>query len=132
MTIITQSVQSQVISNLDTYQYTVPTAGMYTVSLKINERPVSGITVTTKQNATTVLTTAAPTAPGLISTVTGAGSGPLTAPVTSDIGQQVIDSRIVLNCAANDVLQVIVASSTAHDSKPNDFKGILNIRQGII
>jgi hypothetical protein len=122
--------RSQSINQLGMYVYTVKSAGLHTASLAINERPVSGITITVLQNATTVLTTSAPTASPSSPTVTGAGSGPLTAPSVGGLGQQVINARVLLNCAANDTITFTVASATAHDANLNDFKGILNIRQG--
>jgi hypothetical protein len=106
-TTITNMISSKVISNLDTYNYTVQTAALHYVSLVINEIPPSGITITIKQNSTTLASTSAP-----------------------NIAQQVIQLAATTNCAVNDVLSVIVASSNPSDGYPQVFKGILTIKQG--
>ena len=80
-TTITNMISSKVISNLDTYNYTVQTAALHYVSLVINEIPPSGITITIKQNSTTLASTSAP-----------------------NIAQQVIQLAATTNCAVNDVL----------------------------
>jgi len=100
---------SQVISNLDTYTYTVPVGGanQFLAQIAINELPPSGITLTIKQNTTTVASTSAPAAQ-----------------------QQAINLAATMNCADGDVISVIVASSTPSDEGPQSFKGILNIRVG--
>lgn len=100
-------ISSKVISSLDTYLHTVNTAAMHVVSLEVSEIPPSGITITIKQGSTTVASTSAP------------GST-----------QQIVQLKTTINCAASDVISVIVASSTASDTGPNAFKGILNIHVG--
>jgi hypothetical protein len=107
MTIITNLISSKVISNLDTYQYTVKEAGMHYVSLGINEKPPSGITISIQQNSNTPVTTSAPGA-----------------------SQQVVQLATTFNCAVNDTITIVVASSTATDQGPQAFKGILTIKQG--
>jgi len=109
MTIINNLISSKVISNLDTYQYTVGAAAMHVVNLAISEVPISGITITIKQNSNTVASTSAPGA-----------------------AQSLVQLITTMNCAAGDVIQVIVASSTPSDSVPNSFKGTLLIKQGSI
>jgi hypothetical protein len=131
-TTITGIGQSKVINNLDTYIHTTALTSMYTISMMVSERPVSGIIITLQHNGSTVASTSAPTAPALAPNVTGAGSGTLTAPTTASIGQQLVQLSATINCTAGDTISAIVSSSTAHDSKPNDFKGILNIRPGTI
>lgn len=128
---ITGISKTKILTNLDTYNHTTLNSGTYTMSLAVNEHPVSGITIAMKRNGSTILTTAAPTSQNSAS-VTGAGSGPLTAAAQSELGQQVVQASISVNCTAGDVLTVVIASATAHDSKSNDFKGILSIRQGSV
>jgi len=106
-TTITKVESSQVISNLDTYTYTVKQAAMHVARLTINEIPPSGLTITIKQNGSTVVSTSAPAA-----------------------AQQVVDLSTTLNCAINDTISFVVASTTPSDTGPNAFKGILNIHIG--
>lgn len=128
---ITGITKTKIITNLDTYNHTTLAAGAYTMSLAINERPRSGIIITMQRNGSTIATTAAPTTQDSAS-VTGAGTGPITAPTQLDIGQEVVQLTVSVTCAIGDVLTAIVSSATAHDGKSNDFKGILNIRQGSV
>jgi hypothetical protein len=107
MTIITNLISSKVISNLDTYQYTVGANGMHYVNLAINEIPPSGITISIQQNSNTPLVTSAPSA-----------------------AQQVVQLATTLNCVIGDTITIVVASSTPSDQGPQSFKGILTIKQG--
>lgn len=106
-TTITNLISSKVISNLDTYVYTTLTTGLHVARLTINEIPPSGITITLKQNSTTIATTSAPNA-----------------------AQQVVEIMATLAITAGDTISFVVASSTASDALPNSFKGILNIHVG--
>lgn len=99
--------QSKVINTLDTYNHTALLTSMYVVSCNINEIPPSGITIEIKQNGTSKLLTIAPTP-----------------------AQSVINARVVLSCAAGDVIAIIVSSASVIDSQRNDFKGILSITPG--
>lgn len=107
MTTITNLISSKVLSNLDTYVYTVKEAGMHYVALAINELPPSGITISIQQNSNSPITTSAPAA-----------------------RQQVVQLATTFNCAVNDTITIVVASSTATDQGPQAFKGILTIKQG--
>lgn len=106
-TTINNLISSKVISNLDTYNYTVINDGLHYVSLVINELPPSGITITIQKNSSTVASTSTP-----------------------NPAQQVVQLAATINCAANDVLSVIVASANASDGYAQVFKGILVIKQG--
>jgi hypothetical protein len=75
--------------------------------MSINELPPSGITITIKKNGSTMASTSAPAAQ-----------------------QQVINLSTTINCAVNDTISVIVASSTPSDQGPQRFKGILRINVG--
>lgn len=105
--IITGTTQSKVINQLDTYNHTAGASTMYRVEVRLNEIPSSGITIAIKQNASTIITTAVPAA-----------------------GQNHIEVRTVLNCIQNDVIGVVIASSTPGDQGGNSFKAILTINQG--
>lgn len=106
-TITSPLISSKVISNLDTYNYTVQNASVHLAGIVINELPPSGITVTISLNGTPVASTSAP-----------------------NIAQQVVQLKVAMNCAVNDLISIIVASSTPSDQGPQSFKGILNIHIG--
>lgn len=107
--IISGITQAKVLNTLDTYNHTALAASMYTVSVELYEIPPSGVTIAIKQGASTIITSAVPA-----------------------ITQNHITVRAALNCAINDVIGVVIASSTASDTGPNAIKAVLNIRQGII
>lgn len=107
-TIITSPLlSSKVISNLDTYFYTVQSAAVHVATLAINAKPPSGITIGIQKNGVTVASDSIP-----------AGQ------------QQSINLSASMNCAVNDLITFIVASSTPSDQGPQAFKGILNIHIG--
>lgn len=106
-TTITNLISSKVISNLDTYIYTVGTTANHVARLTINEIPPSGITITLKQNSTTIASTSAPNS-----------------------AQQVVEIMRTLACTSGDTISFVVASSTPSDAQPQSFKGILNIHIG--
>ncbi len=98
---------THVIAQLDTYNYTVTKAQMYTVELDMSEQPASGLTIVIQQNGSTKATSTAPTA-----------------------AQSHVPLRIVMNCAINDVISVVLSSSNTNDQQLNCIKGILNIHEG--
>ena len=99
--------ESSVINQLDTYNYVVPTAGMYKMKVRLNEVPPSGMSIVMKQNSSTVAS--------------------LSSPATS---QQAMDLEIVVNAAMNDVLGLVLSSSQASDQGGNSFKAIYLLSQG--
>ncbi len=106
-TITSPLLSSKVVSNLDTYVYTTLTTALHVARLTINEIPPSGITITLKQNNTTIATTSAPNA-----------------------AQQVVELMATLAITSGDTISFVVASGNAADARPNTFKGILNIHIG--
>lgn len=106
-TTINNLISNKVISNLDTYNYTVLSAGMHVAGLAISEIPPSGITITIQLNGSTVASTSAP-----------------------NLAQQIVQLKTTMNCAINDVISIIVASSSASDQGPQRLKGILDIHVG--
>jgi hypothetical protein len=98
---------TKVISNLDTYNHTAATAGMFTVTLAMSEQPPSGLTIQIKQNSTVIATSTTPAAT-----------------------QGIVQLQAIINAAVNDVIGVVVSSSTPTDQAINQIKGILNIRPG--
>lgn len=108
-TIITGIDKTKVVSNLDTYNHTALSSGMYMVSIAVTEIPPSGLTLAIKKNGSTVVSTSAPAA-----------------------SQQLAQLQTVLNVAANDVIGITLASSNIADTKLNVLKGILNIHRGSV
>lgn len=109
-TIITGITKTKILTNLDTYNHTTLTAGMYTVRCTLSEQPPSGVILTIQQNSVTKATT---------TTIPGAT-------------QEIVDLQIVLNCAISDVIGVVVTSSNPTDTGKNVIKAILNIHQGSV
>lgn len=106
-TIITGISQTKVLSNLDTYNHTAMQASMYKVEVQMSENPPSGLTITIQQNGVTKASTSTPAS-----------------------SQAVVDLQVLLNCAPNDLISVILASSNAQEAAPNQIKGILKISVG--
>jgi len=99
--------QAKVLNALDTYNHTALTANMYTVSVDMSELPPSGLSVVIKQNGSTMATAALP----------------------AD-SQSNIKLQVVLNCAINDTIGVVLSSAQASDTGLNVVKGLLNIHVG--
>lgn len=86
----------------DTYNYTIQNAGNKYVNVRITDvTNPGGFTVTIKQNSTT------------LNSNTGSTSG-------NDV-----ECNALGNFAANDTLSVVVSSSAASDSAPNQFVGTI-------
>lgn len=96
---------SKVISSLDTYNYTVPAAGIYNISAQMNEIPTSSLSVVIKVNTVTKASSATPTA-----------------------NQSIVDLQLQYNCALNDIISFVVSSSAAVEAGSNQIKGIINIQ----
>lgn len=99
--------KTKVLNQLDTYNHTALTASMYFVSIQLSEQPPSGMSILIQQNASTKASFSSPAA-----------------------AQGVINLQVVLNCAINDVISVVLSSSNAGDKQLNSIKGILNIHVG--
>jgi hypothetical protein len=108
-TTITGIGQVKVLSNLDTYNHTALLNSMYTVQVDLSEQPPTGCSITIQQNGSTKATSATPSNTQL----------------NMKLG-------VVLNCAASDVISVIIASSNTAESAPNQIKAILKITPGIV
>ena len=98
---------TKVISSLDTYNHTAASSSMYTVTLAMSEQPPSGLVIQIKQNSSVIATSTTPTT-----------------------AQGIVQLQAVINASINDVIGVVVSSSSATDRAINQIKGILNIRQG--
>lgn len=99
--------QAKILNALDTYNHTALTSNMYMVAISVTEQPPSGLSVVIKQNGTTKATAALPAA-----------------------SQNHVDLQVVLNCVANDVIAVVLSSSSAIDNNINVLRGTLNIHIG--
>lgn len=106
-TLIFNGAQTQVISNLDTYNYTVNTAGMHVASIQLTEVPMSGISIVIKNNSSTVATSTTPT----------------------DV-QSTINLSVTINAAVNDIIGFVLTSSTPIDNQLNTIKAIINVHKG--
>lgn len=103
---ITEVTRANTLNQLDTYNYTVPTAGMYAVRVDVSEVPPSGMTVAIKKNGTSQTT------------------------ATAAAAQTHIPLRLVMNLAANDIIGVTLSSSSSIDQQLNTIRGTLTVTQG--
>lgn len=97
---------SQAVTQLDTYNYTIPAAGSYQIQVTANEIPPSGLSMVIQQNSSTKATS-----------------------TTLAAAQNTINLQVPLVCAQGDTISFILSSSTPSDQMPNSFKALLNIRQ---
>jgi hypothetical protein len=95
------------VCQLDTYTLTTSTTAAHVCKVMVTEIPPSGITVTIKQNASTIASTSAPAA-----------------------SQGVINLSATMPITSGDTISVVLASSTASDQSPNSFKANINIHRG--
>lgn len=104
---ITGITKTKVLNQLDTYNHTALATSMYVVEVDMSEQPPSGLIITIQQNGSQKAISSAPAALQLNTKL-----------------------RVLLNCVANDVITVILSSSSNNDKQLNCIKGILNIHQG--
>lgn len=97
-------------SGLSADTYNIITPGVYTIYTRATDLPPSGLVVTISQS--------------------GSVNRSVVTPTTSE-KQIDIESNATFNCAANDVLSVVLSSSAAADQPPNLIKTIINLRQGL-
>lgn len=99
--------KAKILNQLDTYNHTAMLNSMYMVSISLSELPPSGMSIVIQQNAVTKASVSSPA-----------------------ISQNHMDLQIVLNCAINDVISVILSSSNVNDKQLNSIRGTLNIHTG--
>lgn len=104
---ITGIMQTKILNQLDTYNHTALLTSMYMVSISVSEQPPSGMSILIQQNSATKASFSSPTPT-----------------------QGAISLQVVLNCAANDVISVVLSSSSANDKGLNSIRGLLNIHPG--
>lgn len=113
--------QSTVIAGLGTQTFNVVTAGLYTVEFKIFvPYQASG-----SSNNSSVTTGGS----SLVVVVNNNGSPLLTTSAPSPT-QPIVGGSVRVQCAANDVITVVLSSSAAADNALNAIKGIVNLYQG--
>jgi hypothetical protein len=93
------------------FNFTIPYIASGTSGNSTVTTGQSGLQVVVNQNGTPVLTSG------------GTSSNP--SPYQASLAGQV-----VINCAVNDVITVVLSSANAVDAVPNAVKGIINIFQG--
>jgi len=109
-TVIPEFSSTQVISNLDTYTYTVKSAAVHYASAQLEALNLpSSLALTISQS--------------------GSRSASVSSPAMA-AGQSVLDLSASFNCAAGDVISFVISSSAASDQAINSIKGILNIHIG--
>jgi len=107
MPYILKDQQSNIAVGLGTYTYTVAAAGPFFVSASSSENPPLGLSLVINQNGSPKVSTA---------------------PVAA--GQTHLDTQVKLNCAASDVITIVISSSLAIDNQLNTVKTIMVVRQG--
>lgn len=111
MAITLQANLSMPVAGLQTATYTVPVASYYTVSVQSTLPQGSGLQTVISLNGSPQVT------------VGGASNNPT--PTQPSMG-----TSARLNCAAADVISVVLSSSNAVDSLPNAVKSMINLFQG--
>lgn len=106
--IIVKESQAWTVCQLDTYNHTATAASPYFVKVDASEIPPSGLSIAIKQNGSTKITSIAPSA-----------------------SQSPISVQIVLNCALNDLISVVLSSAVASDTQLNVVKATINIHKGL-
>src|ERR1700722_16353605 len=89
------------LSGLNTDTHKVVTSGVYSIYVRTTDIPPSGIVITVSQ--------------------TGSTSASFTTPTTSNL-QNHIEINAKFNCAAGDILSVVLTSSAPADEPPNMIK----------
>lgn len=102
---------SSPVAGLGTSLFNVVTAGMYSLDVKSTLPTGSGLQIVINQNGSPVLTSG------------GVSTNPT--PTQPSLG-----CGVKLQCAASDVLTVVLSSSNNVDSNPNAVKSVINLYQG--
>jgi hypothetical protein len=110
-TTIPNFLTNKVVSNLDTYTYTVTTAAMHVAKVRVQKMPPSGLTITIQQNGSTKATVTVQ-------------------PIVGSTGQSSQELHVTMNCAVSDVISFVLSSSTAIDQGPNAIKATLDVHVG--
>lgn len=101
---------------LNTYQYTIQTAGLHVAHIVISHHAPSALTCSIVQ------------AGSVNSTLATVTVQPVTTPNTT--GQSSTILTATANCAVNDTISFVVTSSAANDQQLNNVKLDMDIRRG--
>jgi hypothetical protein len=104
MSLALKDYQSNIEIGLGTFTYTAALAGVYFVSAQSSVLPPSGLSIVINQNGSPVMTSAAPSA-----------------------AEQTVNLQDQINCAASDVITVVISSSNANDLMLNTVKTIITL-----
>lgn len=100
-TIVISEFTTQKVSNgLNTYQYTIPVAGVYSMKIRTEKLPASTMTIAIQKNGTPIATTTL-------------------AAVDTTNGQSTANLSVLSNCVVNDVISFVLTSSNAVDQQLN-------------
>jgi len=109
--IIPNFLTEKVVNGLNTYQYTIQTAGVHVAKIRTAHPSSSGMTITISQNGTPRATTTA-------------------TDVLTPGGQTSSYLATSINCAVNDVITWTISSSNVNDQQLNTVKSTLNLHMG--
>lgn len=121
------SLGSSAVAGLGTFSFTVVTAGLYTLACNSTLPYTSGTSVNSQgpqpvdSNLQIVLSQTGSTSASV--TIGGATANPTPS-------QPSMGTSIRVNAAAGDVLSVVLSSTAAIDSVPNNVKSAVNLYQG--
>lgn len=104
--------QSNPVAGLGTSTYNVLTAGVYFVEVKSTIPLASALQIVINQNGSPIVTS----------------GGTATDPTPT---QESIGAACSIQCAAADVITVVLSSANAVDGLPNAVKSIVNLYQGV-
>ena len=118
MTIVIPNFLTQkAVVGLNTYQYTIQTAGVHSCRISVDHLNESTLTVSIVQAGSVNTTLATATLPG--------GTTPAGAP------QGTITLIATANCAASDTISFVLTSSNPADQQLNTVKAKLNVHMGV-
>jgi hypothetical protein len=109
--IMTDFTDQKVVSGLNSYQYTIPTAQIYKCRITVDHREASTITVSIVQAGSVNATLATITLPG--------------SPANLGLPQGTAILQTAANCAVNDTITFSITSSDAIDQQLNTIKSRL-------
>jgi len=113
--VISDFMDQKIVSGLNSYQYTIPTAGLYNCNIKVDHRESSAVTVSVVQAGSVNSTLATFT---LVPSSTSGGAAPAAI------------LNVCANCAVNDTITFVLTSSAPIDQQLNTIKSKITVRAG--
>lgn len=101
--------EATVVNGLNTYEFTVVTAGQYLARIDVTQPSSSGMLIEIEQNSSVIAS--------------------LQLPVGAAVTQGAVSLQGVMNCSTNDVIKYILSSSNANDEQLNAIKAQLVLKQ---